>query len=192
MALPATLEPATAVRSTLLLSSIAALTEAGYGELYFKALPVEYHFTLRNAVVGSWIPIAVGMAHYSACVSLGLSREAIVRIGRSVGDKVKGTLLGTVARMAKEVGVTPLNVIPQFPRFWSRAFNGGGCSAHKVGPKEVRIEAHKAEVLDSPYFRSSLCGLAMGVLDPFCTRAYMVELPGPRPPMTAIYRIQWA
>jgi hypothetical protein len=192
MALPASYEPVTAVRSTLLISSLATLTEQGHAAHYFAALPPKYHDVIRSAVAGAWLPLDVGVAHYTACAALGLPHEAVVRIGRGVADKVRGTLLGTAVRMAKEVGITPANVIAQFPRFWARAFQGGALCASKIGPKEVRIEAHKSAILDTSYFRSSLCGLAMGVLEPFCTRVYMVERPGPRAPSTGIFRIQWA
>jgi hypothetical protein len=191
IALSGTFEPVSAVRSTLLISSLATLTEHGYDAPYFAALPPKLHPAIRNAIAGSWIPLDVAVAHYTACVAIGLPHEAIVRIGRSVGDKVQGTLLGTAVRMAKEVGVTPLTVIPQFPRFWARAFQGGAICGFKIGPKEVRLEAHKTALLDQPYFRSSLIGLVTGVLEPFCTRVYMTERPGARPTSSAAFRVQW-
>jgi hypothetical protein len=191
MALPSSVAPLSAVRSTLLLSSLAAMTERGYDGSYFAALPPEHHETVRSAVVGAWLPVDVAIAHYTACSGLGLTHEAIVRIGRSVGEKVQGTLLGTAVRAAKEMGVSPLTVIPQFPRFWARAFQGGGCCATRIGPKEVRIEAHKTPLIDIPYHRSALCGLVIAVLEPFCTRAYMSERPGGRAPGSAAFRIQW-
>jgi hypothetical protein len=189
--LPPGLAPISAVRSTLLISSIATLTENGYAERYFAALPSKVRDMLRGAIAGSWVPVEVAFAHYAACGTLGLTHESIVRIGKSVGDKVQGTLLGTAVLVAREIGVSPLTVIPQFPRFWSRAFQGGGPFAAKVGPKEVRLEVHKAVLVDLPYFRSSLCGLVMGVLEPFCTRVYVSERSGSRTGSTAIFRLQW-
>jgi hypothetical protein len=181
-----------AVRSTLLISSLATLVDHGYEARYFAALDPKFQEVVRSAVAGAWLPVEAALAHYRACAALGLSHEGAVRIGRGVGEKVRGTLLGTAVRMAKEMGVTPAHVIAQFPRFWARAFNGGALCAYKIGPKEVRIEAHKTVLLDVSYFRSSLCGLAMGVLEPFCSRVYMVERAGGRAPSTGVFRVQWA
>jgi hypothetical protein len=191
LALPESFEPVRHVRSTLLISSVASICAAGYENAYFGVLPTHLHPVVRNAVAGAWLPIDVAMAHYEACGNLGLSRDAIVRIGRSIGERVQGTLLGTAVRMAKEVGVSPWTVMPQFQRFWSRAYDGGALAVYKIGPKEARIEAQKVAPLDTPYFRTAICGLAAGVLELFCTRAYMHERPGPRAPGTGAFRIQW-
>ena len=174
-----------------MISSLASVSEAGYRDAYFAALPEKHHETVRSAVAATWLPADLAVAHYGACSSLGLSHDAVARIGRSVGDKVSGTLVGTAARISREMGVTPLEVIPQFQRFWGRAFQGGGCCAFKIGPKEVSLEAHKAVVFDYPYFRSAICGLLMGVLEPFCTRVYVSERPGQRPPAGGLFKIQW-
>lgn len=191
LALPERFEPVKHVRSTLLLSSVASMTAAGYRDAYFEALPKELHATIRDAVAGVWLPVEVAMAHYQTCSSLGLSRDTLIRLGRTVGEKTQGTLLGTAVRMAREVGVTPWSVLPQFQRFWNRAYDGGGLAVYKLGPKEARIEAYKAAPFDTPYFRAAICGLAPGVLELFCTRAYMHERPGQRAPGSGVFRIQW-
>ena len=191
IALPTPCEPVKAVRSTLILSSYTSLVAEGHVERYFTALAAEHHAAVKNAVAGAWLPADVANAHYAACSSLGLSHDAVVRLGRAVGQKVNGTLLGTAVRMAKEMGVSPLTVVPQFPRFWGRAFQGGGICAFKTGPKEVRFEMHNAAVIDYPYFRSAICGLLMGMLEPVCQRVYMIERPGPRAPGMGIFRLQW-
>jgi hypothetical protein len=191
LALPDRFEPVTNVRSTLLIASIASVTAAGYGDAYFAALPERYRGVVRDAVAGAWLPLDVAMAHYQACSAIGLSRDALARLGRTVGEKTQGTLLGTAVRMAKEVGVSPWSVLPQFQRFWNRAYDGGGIAVYKLGPKEARLEVHKAAPLDTTYYRAAICGLAAGVLEFFCTRAYVTERPGPRVPASAIFRAQW-
>jgi hypothetical protein len=192
MPFPARFEPVKLVRSTLLMSSFATLKDAGYAETYLRALPKEHHATVVNAVAGMWVPLDVAMAHYAACDSLGLSPERQAALGRGVGERVQGTLLGTVTRMAREVGVTPWNVIPQFQRFWDRAFDGGGLRGTRLGPKEARIETHKTPFCDYAYFRNSLRGLMLGVIDLFCTKAYASEVKGERAPGTVTFRVQWA
>ena len=189
---PPTVEPLRAVRSTLIISSIATLRDAGHGALYESALPAKHHPTILQSVAGMWIPLNAAIAHYEACDSLGLSTESIAEIGRDVGTRIQGTLLGTVARMAKGAGISPWTVLPQFPRFWSRAYDGGAVVGYRIGPKEARLEVHKAALCESRYFRLALCGVATSVLDMFCGKAYMRELAGKRPPGAALFRVQWA
>jgi hypothetical protein len=190
--LPATYEPVTRVRSTLLLSSYSAVCEAGYKDAYLAALPQKFHTDVTDAVAGMWLSVEVGFAHYQACDALRLSRDARLAMGRSVEEKIARTLLGTTVRMAREVGVSPLRVIPHFQRFWNRAFEGGAIQATKVGPKEVNVDTHKCLLVDSDYFRLAFCGLTIGVLDLFCTKSYMAERSVRRASGTAAFRIQWS
>jgi len=189
---PPTIEAVRHVRSTLILSSLAALRERGLQGAYLAELPLAYHATILEAVAGAWMPIDVGLAHYVACDALGLSNEVQVDLGRAVCDRVKGTLLGTVIRMSKAAGVTPLTVLPQLERFWYRAFDGGGLGAFAVGPKEVRFEIVRVPFAYVRYFRNGLRGICMGLLDLFCTRSYVHERLGPRGSGTVVYRMQWA
>jgi hypothetical protein len=181
------------VRSTLLISSFGAIRDAGKEKAYLAALPVQYHGVILDAVAGIWLPVEVAFAHYNACGMLGFSHEQQVGMGRQVGERMRGTLLGTIVRMAKEMGASPLTVIPQFQRFWNRAFDGGGLSATKVGPKEVHITAEQVLLADSSYWRSALAGLAMSVLDMFCQKSYMQErVVKKRVSGSVYYRVQWA
>jgi len=191
--LPATFGPVKRVRSTLLISSCAALRERGSLPAYLAALPPEYHAPIVEAVAGVWIPIEVAQAHYNACGTLGLTQDVQVVMGRQVGARMHGTLLGTVVRMAKEAGVSPWTVLPQFQRFWMRAFDGGAFYAEKLGPKEVHLEVQKVPLVDCTYFRVGLSGLIMGVLDLFCQKSYVQERGArKRTPGSAIFRVQWA
>jgi hypothetical protein len=190
--LPPAFGPLKGIRSTLLISSYAAVRESGRGDAYLAVLAQSYRKTIVEAVAGTWIPIEVAVAHYDACNSVGFTTEEQVKIGRQIGERMHGTLLGTVVRMAKEAGVTPWTVIPQFQRFWNRAYDGGGIYAVKVGPKEVLISVQKAVIADCAYWRSALCGTTMGVLDLFCRKSYMTERTAKgRVSGSATFRIQW-
>jgi hypothetical protein len=190
--LPEKFEPVRHIRSTLLMSSYASVRDAGYEAAYRAALPPTHHRAIFEAVAGTWIPIEVAVAHYLACGTLGLSHDTQLALGRIAGEKIHGTILGTVVRMAKASGVSPWAVISQFQRFWNRAFDGGGILVVKTGPKEAHLEIHKAANADCPYWRAALCGLAMGVLELFCRKAYMQETTKKRAPGYATFRVQWA
>jgi hypothetical protein len=192
LALPPRFDAVSRIRSTLIMSSLAAVRDGGHATAYFAALPAEHHPAIKDAVAGAWLPIAIGIAHYNACEALGLSVDEQLALGRGVGDRVRGTLLGTTTRMAKEAGVTPWTVLPHLQRFWNRAFDGGAITIVQLGPKDAGIEAQKSPLSDVRYFRTALRGLLTNVLEMFCAKAYIKERPGHRPPGTVRFRAQWA
>jgi hypothetical protein len=180
------------VRSTLLVASMAAIRDLGKLDEYLSALPDAHHAAILEAIPGNWMPVATALAHYRACDTLGYPPGAVVDIGRRVGDRLRGTLLGTAVRLSREVGVTPWNVIPQLPRFWTRLFDGSAMVGWRVGPKEARVDVLDMPLCDTAYFRSALCGQAMGVLDLFCAKSYVAERKASGSPGSSSMRLQWA
>lgn len=187
---PAHIRPVRAIRSTVVVSSFAVLRQRGLFDAYTVALPPESREHLVHVVAAAWIPLDLALVHYAACDSLGLAPDTIAELGRGVFDRIRGTLLGTTVRMAKGAGVTPWTVLPQLQRFWDRAYQGGGLSVTRLGPKEARGDVVQARICESPYFRHALEGLLAGVLELFCQKAYVSILPA-RPPAGVSYKMQW-
>jgi hypothetical protein len=192
LALPERFERVRHIRSTVLMSSYAAIRDGGYDAPYREALPKEHHAVLVEAVAGMWIPIEVAVAHYQACAALGLSHDVQLALGRDLGQKIRGTILGTAVRMTREAGVTPWSVMPHFQRIWNRAYDGGGLYIERRGPKEAHMEVHKAAQAGCAYWRTALCGLCVGIIELFARKAYMQETTRKRPPGFASFRVQWA
>jgi hypothetical protein len=181
------------VRSTLLVASLAALRDLARMDEYLRALPPELHASVLEAIPGTWMPVATAIAHYRACDTLGCSYTEGVDIGRRVFDRLQGTLLGTAVRLSKNVGVTPWTVIPLFPRFWTRLFDGSAMHGWRRGPKEARIDILDMPLCDTAYFRNALCGQGMGVLDLFCGKSYVGERKSSETsPGRLSLRVQWA
>ncbi len=192
LALPKALVPIRHARSTVLIGSLATIRELGRIAEYESRLSAPHRDILFNLVAGTWVPIEVAYAHYDACEYLNFPVEQQVANGRATFDKTSGTLLGTVIRMAKEAGVSPWNIFPQFQRFWSRGYDGNGVAVFKMGPKEARVEVVQNRLCDSRYYRNALRGLVLGVTDLFCSKSYSTEKPGMRVPMAMTFRVQWA
>jgi hypothetical protein len=189
---PDPLVPARHARSTVLLGSIASIREAGRFDDYAARLPLKHRPLLLEAVAGMWIPIEIARVHYETCESLGLPVDQQVNNGRATFDKTRGIFLGTMLRMARESGVTPWTITLYFQRFWERGYDGGGISVTKLGPKEARLDVVEVSLCDCRYYRNALRGLTAGVLELFCTKAYVTERPGLRAPASVSFRIQWA
>jgi hypothetical protein len=193
LSMPTPIVAARHIRSTVLLSSVAAVRSAGFGDAYMKALDPQHRSFIEGSVVGMWVPMETAVAHYRACDSLGMSNDTAVSLGRSVFDRTAGTLLGTVVKLSKASGVTPWTILPLFQRFWGRGFDGGGIAVYKLGPKDAQIDAVAIPVNDVRYFRHALRGLVMGVLDMFSAKTYVRELVGiKRDDGAAHLRVQWA
>jgi hypothetical protein len=187
---PAGAPPVTRARSTIVLAARGALFDAGHRAPYEAALDPAAGRALDAVVAGNWLPLDVLRAHYRACDTLGLSANNIAVIGRSVNDRIKGTLYGTFIRVFQEAGGNPWNVLPHWQRFWDRGYEGGALRIVKLGPKDVRVEVLGCSLCESHYFRNSLRGISNGFIEVFCKRAYATEVGygGDR----VSYRYQWA
>jgi hypothetical protein len=183
--------PLRRVRSTVLVASYKMVQAMGRADDYLRALPPDHHATIVGAVAGTWIDVDIALAHYNACEALGLSNEAQVDVGRTVGAQVRGTFAGTVVRLSKEAGITPWSVVPAFPRLWTRGFEGSAVLGWKLGPKECRLDTVGNPLADIRYFRNALRGQCMGMLDLFCSRSYAHPRLAHFEPGTYSMRVQW-
>lgn len=190
--MPTPVVPVRHARSTVLIGSLASIRGSGRFDEYAARLTPTHRDLLFNLVAGTWVPMDVAYAHYEACESLNFTADQGVANGRATFDKTSGTLLGTVVRMAKEAGVTPWNIFPQYQRFWSRGYDGNGVGVMKLGPKEARVNVVQNRLADVRYYRYALRGLVLGVTELFCRKAYITEKPGMHVPGAVSFRIQWA
>lgn len=171
------LEVASAVRSTLIASSLQSLKARGHWERYSELLPAEHHDTIVHCIAGEWFPLAVGFAHYETCDGLGLTIEQQREIGEDVSRRIHETFLGVVLKMAKGVGVTPWMIAPKGNQIHARVFRGGGIQVTKLGPKDVSIEVAKLPLLEIPYFRTAACGIYQSAIGMFAKRAHVRLIP---------------
>lgn len=167
----------TQVRGTLIGSSIIALKNAGHFEAYKKALPAEWHEHVLYAPAAAWLPIEIGVRHYEACNALGLSAHEVAAMGNAVAALTSKSVFLAAARVAREAGTSPLTVLPLLPRLWARLFQGGHLRGFQTGPKDVRMEVVGCVLLESPYFRNALRGLATALVEPVARKVLVREVP---------------
>lgn len=184
--------PATHFRSTWLSSSLNALRERRLFDRYFGLLPEEHRAPILESVAGVWLPVEVCLAHYRACDALDLSRREAWDIGLEVTRKVHGTSLALAFRLAKQAGVTPWSILSQVPRLWERVWRGGGIAVHKRGPKDAILEVIQWRAAAIPYVRHSLPAVVEGVVELFCTKAYVNDVSSLTSDTSIGLRLQWA
>jgi hypothetical protein len=179
-------------RSTWLNSSLLALRERELMDRYKAALPPQHHAPILESVAGVWLPIDVALAHYTACGSLGLTRQQIADIGSEVTTRVHGTSLALAVRLAKQAGVTPWTILAQLGRLWERIWIGGGVAVYRRGPKEAIIEIVQWRCADVSYVRLAMPSIVNGVVQMFCTKAYVTEVTAMVGPGALGLKLQWA
>ncbi len=184
---------ATHVRTTLIVSSLQSLRRRERFDDYLALLPAERHAAVQSMIAGQWAPMELALAHYQACQALGLQAAELNLVGREVGDRIQGTFLATVVRMAGSVGATPWTALSQAGRLYERIFRGGGgLGVVRVGPKEARARLVGVPLAGITYFNVAMAGVFEIGSELFCSKAYAREVPGTRTPTRVAIQIAWA
>jgi hypothetical protein len=184
--------PTTAFKSTWLTASLETLRARGHFPRYLENLEPAYHEVILNSIAGTWVPVAVCLAHYRACDALGLSVSEQLEIGRGVLDRLKRTIFSLAFRIAREAGVTPWTMLKSFPAEFERQWRGGACGVFQLGPKDARLEFIGFPVAAIPYARIALRGMAIALCELVCTRCYVHDVRELCNDTVIAYRIAWA
>ena len=131
------------------------------------------------------------VAHYESCDALGLDAGEQLAIAMEVGDRVHGTFLGMMVRMARTAGVTPWPALAQSAKLYGRLFCGGGVAVTPTGPKDARVELVGNALCAIEYFRVGVRGVYQAALQLFCRRVTTFELALRRAPHAMAIRICW-
>jgi hypothetical protein len=188
---PTRVSPLRNVKSTVLLASIEGVRRAGRFDEYASFVPKEHRAPLFESIAGTWLSVDTAAAHYAACDALRFSALEQAVMGRSTANQVGESMVGTVSRLAQQVGATPLLYFAQFQRLWARAYDGGGIAVYRTGPKDARLELISFSLCTSVHYRNALRGWVEGLGSLFCSRLFLRELPQPHGPQSMALRAQW-
>jgi hypothetical protein len=180
-----------AVRGTLIASSILSLRAHGYYERYVDHLPDRHRDRVLTAVATEWLEVDVAMAHYEACDALGLAAQVQRTIGEEVGDRAQKTFFGFLIRTAHGAGVTPWTAFGYVQRARERMYQGGDVCVVKVGPKEARLTCTGLPFVRIPYFRHGFIGVQAAGLRLFTSKVYVRELAEQGNETTLVTAISW-
>ncbi|MGO8995195.1 MAG: hypothetical protein ACLQVI_17910 [Polyangiaceae bacterium] len=179
------------VRSTLLSASLQGLRHMGWEERYFKALPTSRHEEMRLLTAGTWVPLALGEAHYGACDRMGLSSEEMKEMGKGVALRTQKTFVGTLGSIAAGAGATPWHIFQNGHRIWGRIFAGGDNAAYKLGPKDVIVVCMGCPLLQLAYFRTAIGAYYAALAGLVAKSVHWRELNEYRREGTVGLRISW-
>ena len=182
----------THLRSTLLVTSLAALRRRALLEPYERHTGAERFAAITTAVAGMWLPIDVGVAHYASCDALGLSHAEQMAIGGEVVRELQRSFIGTLLKLsAAGAGVTPWLALARFSAVYERMFQGGGLRVVKTGPKDARMEVVGQRLARVGYFRNAYRGFLQAGCEFFSDHVFVADLPRHCTASTLGYRISW-
>ncbi|HEX8794137.1 MAG TPA: hypothetical protein VF765_24510 [Polyangiaceae bacterium] len=181
----------TQVRSTLLAASLQGVRHMGWEARYFAALPRELHSEIELLTAGAWMPLALGVAHYTACDAMNLSSDEMKEMGRQVSLRTQKTFVGTVGSIAAGAGATPWHIFQHGHRIWGRIFDGGDHVAYKIGPKDIDIVCMGCPLLRIRYFRTAMGAYYAALAGVLASTVHWHELPDHRGDEKLGLRVSW-
>jgi hypothetical protein len=133
----------------------------------------------------------VALAHYRACDALGLTTLEQMALGRETGAGIRRHLTRAAGIVSRSIALSPWTIFEHFNRFWARSVHGGGISVVKRGPKDAEVIYGRCLLLQSPYFRSALRGVALGLVELVSPHVLMSETSFSASRNEARYRVAW-
>jgi hypothetical protein len=179
-------------RSAWLHSSLRSLRTQGLFDRYLAFLPPRLHEMVLGSGIGLWLPGEIAVAHYAACEQLNLDASLQIAIGAEVAQRVHGTILSIAVKLVQEAGATPWTVLGQFGKLWGYIWQGGAAGVFKLGPKEARLEVLGWPCAKFTYCRNGILGVTQGLIQLFCRKVYVRDVPKLCTATTLGYRIAWA
>lgn len=185
--------PTHRVKSTLIASSRAGLFEKGHRDAYERALGQDASRRLQEAAMGNqWLDLELAALHYRAADAVGLSVAEMHKVGNVVGSRIEGSLMGSLARLARAGGLTnPWIPLGRLDQLWFRMYEGGSIAVFELGPKDARIEIEGNALADIPYWRIALTGLVHGAGLVFANTMHTTLVEKDRKPRSAVYQMSW-
>jgi len=190
---PRPLEAVTAVRSTLITSSLASLRTRGLFDRYDALQRSPHRDLILSCVAGEWLDLEVGLAHYQACDALDLSSDEQLEIGKDVSKRIHETFLRMIVQAARAVGVTPWVLLSRGDSLQARLNRGGGIRMIRLSANAARVEIALSPFLEIPYFRNALLGMYVAAVELLASNvtARLIHGESQRPGKLTVVRVDW-
>ncbi|MFO0554148.1 MAG: hypothetical protein U0271_37555 [Polyangiaceae bacterium] len=180
-----------AMKGTNFIAGLRWLRGEGLDEAYLDGLTPSVRATITSIAAGDWIPLETCLVHYAALDALALSFERRIGFGADVSRFLNGLVLGTIARLAGKVGVSPLMPLSRAAGMFARSFRGGAIATYQLGPRSAMFEVQGCKFAVSPCHRDNVHGALIDGARPFAEEVRVVEITSKRTPTSYAFRFDW-
>jgi len=186
------MRPVSAVRSTLIQSSLESLRTRGHYDRYLKLVDPRFRERILGTIAPEWLGMDIALAHYEACDALALGAQELLEIGEAVGERIQGTFIAMVVRRARVLGLTPWVPLAQLQRLWDRLMSGGGVGLVRTGRNEARAEVCLLPLARFAYVRGSFGGSISAAIKLGAGRNVNIRvLPSVHYEQRCVFRCSW-
>jgi hypothetical protein len=184
-------EPVTDVRSTLLLAGIQSVRAKGLYTQYSDVLSPEVHARIVGLAGGTWVPVELAVAHYSAMDRLAIDRLTIEALGADVAQRTWKHILAPVFARAKRIGPKPWEAFSHAQETVKLNWRGGDIQITKESETQALYEWAGQPCASVPYFVTSFGSFMRALTNLFSSRAYSSVVPERSSPTTIALRLSW-
>jgi hypothetical protein len=184
-------EPAREVRSTLIMVGIQAAREHALLRRYLELLSSEMRDRIVGLAAGSWVPVEIAVAHYSAMNRLAIDRRTIEAIGASVAEKTWKHVLAPVLARSKRIGPKPWESLAHAHETMKLSWRGSDVRIVKLAPTQALYEWAGQPCAAIPYFVTSFGSLMRALIGLFASGASYRVAPEQSSPTTVALHLSW-
>jgi hypothetical protein len=184
-------EPASAIRSTMILSAIQAIRSRNLFAAYSEALSNDDRAEILSLAGGTWAPIQVALAHYAAVDRLRLDNRTIQSLGEDVASRAWKHVLSPALARSKRIGPKPWESFANAHETIKRSWRGSDVRILKEGPSQAQFVWAGQPCATIPYFAASFAGMMRAITSLFSARARAGLVAEGCSPTSVAVRISW-
>jgi hypothetical protein len=185
------IEPASEVRSTLIMAGIQTLRAQGLAARYSQILSPSQREHILGLAAGIWVPVELAIEHYTAMDRLAVDRVTTESMGADVAARTWKHILAPTFAHATRDGWRPWEALLDAHAAIDRTWHGTDVQIVKEGPTQARYEWAGQPCAAIPYFVTSFGAFMRALIKLFSRRAYYDVAPEHCSSTTVAIRLSW-
>jgi hypothetical protein len=185
------IEPATAVRSTLILTGIQVIRSRNLFERYSDVLSPSERTQILGLAGLTWVPVEIALQHYTAADRLGLDERTIELIGQEVASRSWKHVLAPTFGRSKRIGPKPWDAFQNARSTVALTWHGSDVQILKEGPNQALYTWAGQPCAAIPYFVRSWKCIMRAVINLFALHARAELVPELSSPTAMTVRLSW-
>ena len=185
------IQPATEVRSTLIMAGIQCVRARGLFSRYSDILSATQRERLFGLAAGIWVPVEMAVDHYTTLDRMGMDLETIESMGAEVAARTWKHIFSPVLVHATRDGLRPWEALLHSHETNDRSWRGTDIQIIKEGPTQARYDWVGQPCAAIPYFAKSFGAFMKALMNLFARRAYLRIASESCSATTVAVRLSW-